>query len=41
MDPIRNDMSQFYPLKAVFEQLFGKRCYLRLKETASLAGLEG
>lgn len=30
-------MSQFYPLKAVFEQLFGKRCYQRLKETADLA----
>jgi hypothetical protein len=37
MDQFRHDMSQFYPLKAVFEQLFGKRCYRRLKETAGLA----
>lgn len=29
-------MSQFYSMKDVMEQLFGKRAYLRLKETASL-----
>src|ERR1035438_8328404 len=33
---IRYDMSQFYSMKDVMEQLFGKRAYLRLKETASL-----
>ena len=33
---IRYDMSQFYSMKDVLEQLFGKRVYLRLKETASL-----
>lgn len=33
---IRYDMSQFYSMKDVMEQLFGKRVYLRLKETASL-----
>jgi hypothetical protein len=37
MEHIHYDMSQFYPLKAMFEQLFGKRCYQRLKETAGLA----
>ena len=36
MDTIRADMSQFYPMKSVLEQLFGKRCYRRLKETANL-----
>jgi hypothetical protein len=30
------DMSQFYPLKGVLEQLFGKNTYDRLKETANL-----
>lgn len=29
-------MSQFYAMKDVMEQLFGKRTYLRLKETANL-----
>jgi hypothetical protein len=33
---IRYDMSQFYSMKDVLEQLFGKRVYLRLKETGSL-----
>lgn len=33
---IRYDMSQFYSMKDVMEQLFGKRAYLRLKETARL-----
>jgi len=33
---IRYDMSQFYSMKDVMEQLFGRRAYLRLKETASL-----
>jgi hypothetical protein len=33
---IRYDMSQFYSMKDVMEQLFGKRAYLCLKETASL-----
>jgi len=36
MEDIRYDMSQFYPMKAVFEQLFGRRCYMRLKETGNL-----
>lgn len=33
---IRYDMSQFYSMKDVMEQVFGKRAYLGLKETASL-----
>lgn len=33
---IRYDMSQFYSMKDVMEQLFGNRTYLRLKETAGL-----
>ena len=33
---IRYDMSQFYSMKEVMEQLFGNRTYLRLKETAGL-----
>jgi len=36
MEDIRYDMSQFYPMKAVFEQLFGRRCYMKLKETGDL-----
>jgi hypothetical protein len=36
MEDIRYDMSQFYPMKAVLEQLFGRRCYMKLKETANL-----
>jgi len=36
MNDIRYDMSQFYPMKAVLEQLFGKNCYCKLKETATL-----
>lgn len=35
-EDIRYDMSQFYPLKVVFEQLLGKNTYDRLKETANL-----
>ena len=37
MNSIRHDMRQFYPLKAVFEQILGKRAYRKLKETAGLA----
>jgi hypothetical protein len=37
MSGIRYDMSQFYPLKAVFEQILGKRAYRKLKETATLS----
>jgi len=29
-------MAQFYPMKAVLEQLFGRRCYKKLKETGTL-----
>jgi hypothetical protein len=36
MEDIRHDMSQYYPMKAVLEQLFGRRCYMKLKETADL-----
>ena len=36
IEELRYDMSQFYPLKAVFEQLLGKRAYQRLKETGTL-----
>ena len=35
-EELRYDMSQFYPLKAVLEELLGHRVYLRLKETATL-----
>lgn len=38
MNGIRFDMSQFYPLKATFEQILGKRAYRKLKETAGLSG---
>ena len=37
MNGIRYDMSQFYPLKAAFEQILGKRSYRKLKETAGLS----
>jgi len=37
MNGIRYDMSQFYQLKAAFEQILGKRAYRKLKETAGLA----
>lgn len=37
MNGIRYDMSQFYPLKAAFEQVLGKRTYRKLKETANLS----
>jgi hypothetical protein len=30
-------MQQFYPMKATLEELFGRRCYRRLKETADLS----
>jgi hypothetical protein len=33
---LRYDMQQFYSMKVVLEQLFGKPTYQRLKETASL-----
>ena len=36
MNDIRHDMSQFYPMKATLEQLFGHRCYMKLKESADL-----
>lgn len=35
-EELRYDMSQFYPLKAVLEELLGHRVYSRLKETATL-----
>jgi hypothetical protein len=35
-EDIQHDMSQFYPLKDVLEQLFGKATYDRVKETAGL-----
>jgi hypothetical protein len=35
-EALRYDMSQFYPLKAVLEELLGHRVYSRLKETATL-----
>lgn len=34
---IRPDMSQFYPLKAVLEEILGKRTYRKLKETGDLS----
>ena len=36
IEDIRYDSVQFYPMKAVLEQLFGRRCYMRLKETGNL-----
>ncbi len=35
-EELRYDMSQFYPLKAVVEELLGHRVYSRLKETGTL-----
>ena len=35
-EELRFDMSQFYALKAVLEELLGHRVYSRLKETATL-----
>jgi len=35
-EELRYDMSQFYPLKAILEELLGHRVYSRLKETATL-----
>jgi hypothetical protein len=35
-EELRYDMSQFYSLKAVLEELLGHRVYLRLKETGTL-----
>jgi hypothetical protein len=37
MNGIRYDISQFYPLKAAFEQILGRRTYRKLKETATLS----
>jgi len=34
---IRPQMSQFYPLKAVLEDLLGKKTYRKLKETGTLS----
>lgn len=36
MDDIHHKMSQFYPMKAVLEMLFGRRCYMKLKEAGDL-----
>ena len=33
---LRGDMSQFYPLKALFERLLGKPTYMKIKESAHL-----
>jgi len=38
---IRYDMSQYYPLKAVLEQILGKATYRRLKETSDLKDWRG
>jgi hypothetical protein len=35
-EELRYDMSQFYPLKAVLEELLGHHVYSRLKETGTL-----
>jgi hypothetical protein len=37
MADLRYDMSQFYPMKAAFEQILGNRAYRTLKETGSLS----
>jgi len=37
MNELRHDLSQFYPMKAVMEQLFGRESFARLKEGATLA----
>ena len=41
MAKIRYDMSQYYPLKAVLEQILGKATYRRLKETGDLKDWRG
>lgn len=35
-DGISHKMSQFYPMKAVMRSLFGRRCYMKLKEAGDL-----
>lgn len=37
MSELRHDLSQFYPMKAVMEQLFGRECFAKLKEGGTLA----
>jgi hypothetical protein len=37
MNELRHDLSQFYPMKAAMEDLFGRECFAKLKETATLA----
>lgn len=37
MSDLDGNMSQFYPLKAAFEQILGRKAYLNVKETSSLA----
>lgn len=34
---MRHDMSQFYPLKAILEDILGKKTYSKLKETGTLS----
>jgi hypothetical protein len=36
MSAIRADMSQYYPMKAVLEQVLGRAAYRKLKETGTL-----
>src|ERR1700730_11868464 len=36
MTDLRHDLNQFYPMKAVMEELFGRECFARLKENGSL-----
>lgn len=35
-DGISHKMDQFYPMKAVMGSLFGRRCYMKLKEAGDL-----
>lgn len=37
MNDIRHDLKEFYPLKSLFEQLFGKKDYQKMKENHSLS----
>lgn len=37
MSEPRHDLSQFYPMKAALEDLFGRECFAKLKESATLA----
>ena len=38
MSTIRADLSQYYPVKALFERVLGREAFLRVKDSGSLSG---